>query len=301
MVAPTLIIDRCNDVVRMEEKLAYYTNLRNLSDAEVIEKIGFPRKELGIDGIVRELTESIGKIKEQCRVQGGMVTQRLITTREQIPVEVLEPVNPVVVESGQEIDVYYRAKIERITSVVNVDEQIQGLKTLRVEIDVLIERLIKSRKEIEVRELGNVVTEIKLSKGEIRADNIVIKTTGKKMLMNVWEKSISIEPTQNDVLIKDGDLEVKVKEISIKDNVLRVGTAEVRTAASYVIEKLRLSPKSIELKEEGGKAVYKIKVDEPRKLFGFIPVTIQKIITTDADNADVLKEQRPWYAFFTTK
>jgi len=80
-----------------------------------------------------------------------------------------------------------------------------------------------------------------------------------------------------------------------------VGAAEVRMAASAVVEKLQISPKAVELKEENAKAVYKMKVDEPRKLFGFIPLTIQKTMTTDADNGDVLKEQRPWYAFFTTK
>ena len=82
---------------------------------------------------------------------------------------------------------------------------------------------------------------------------------------------------------------------------MRVGAAEVRLAASYVIEKLKVSPESIELKTEEEKAVYEMKVDEPRKLFGFIPITIQKTITTDADEGKILKEQRPWYVFFTTK
>lgn len=296
-----VIIDRCDDVIHMQKKLDYYKSLRDLSDAAVIEQTGFPREELGVESIVAELTENVEKAKEQCRVQGEIIILEPITTTEQIPVVVAEPVNPVVVESGEEIDEYYRAKIEKLTSVEAIDEQIQYLKTLRGEIDILIERLIKSRKEIEAKELSNVVTEIKISKGEIKADDVVVKTTTKKMLMKVGDKPISIEPTEQDVLIKDSGLEVKVEEISIKENVLRVGAAEVRLAASYVVEKLKVSPKSVELKEENEKAVYKMKVDEPRKLFGFIPLTIQKTITTDADNADILKEQRPWYAFLTTK
>ena len=292
-------IDRCGDLTRQEEKLAYYEGLRNLSDAEIIEKTGFPREELGIEEIVAEISENLKKVKEQCSLQMGTFETKPMTPieREQIT----EPINPVVPESGEEIDDYYKAKIFKITSVEDIDEQIESLTTLSGEIDKLIERLIKSRKEIEVNELGNVVTEIKLTRGEIKADNITIKTTAKKMLMDVGGRSISIEPTENDVLIRDGGLEVKATELSIKKNVLRVGAAEVKMAASLVAEKLQISPKSVELREEKEKAVYKMKVDEPRKLFGFIPMTIQKTMTADADNGDLLKEQRPWYAFLTTK
>ena len=68
-----------------------------------------------------------------------------------------------------------------------------------------------------------------------------------------------------------------------------------------VAEKFEVSPKSVELKEEDDKAVYKMKAYEPRKLFGLIPPTIQKTVTIDADNGDLIGEQRPWYAIFTTK
>jgi len=293
------IINRCQDVTRQEGKLAYYKSLRSLSDAEVIQETGFPKEELGIEQIIAEISEKLEKVKEQCSLQIGTFEAKPITSVEKI--RIAEPVNPVVAESGQEIDIYYKARIERITTVVDVDEQIQGLKTLREEIDELIEKLIKSRKEIEADELGNLIIEIKVSKGEIKADDVVVKTTAKKMLMKIGDKSISIEPTENDVLIRDSGLEVKATELFIRENVLRVGNAEVGLAASYVVGKLAISPKSVELKEENEKAVYKIEVEEPRKLFGFIPLTIQKTITIDAGNGDPLEERRPWYAFLTTK
>ena len=131
--------------------------------------------------------------------------------------------------------------------------------------------------------------------------DIVIKTTEKKILMKVGNKPISIEPTEEEVLIKDSGLEVKAKEVSIKDNVLRVGTANVGLTASYVAEKLKVLPKSVILKEENEKAVYRMEVEELRKLLWFIPLTIKKTLTIDAGNGNLLKERRPWYAFLTTK
>lgn len=297
MPAELVAINRCQEVIRWEEKIAYYEKLKNLSDDELEKETGFSREE--IEEILIELSAGLDKVNEQCSIQMETTVTGPIISIEKIGIS--EPVKPVVVESGQEIDVYYRAKLENITAIADIDEQMGKLKTLRDETDGLIGKLIKSRKEIEVGEFGNIVTEIKLSRGEIKADNVVVKTTVKKVLFEVGQKSISIEPTEKDVLIKDGGLEVRAAEVSIKGNKLRVGDSEVNISASAVAEKLEISPKSVELKEEAEKAVYKMIVLEPRKLFGFIPLTIQKTVTVDADNGDLLREQRPWYAFFTTK
>ena len=42
---------------------------------------------------------------------------------------------------------------------------------------------------------------------------------------------------------------------------------------------------------------------ERRKLFGFIPLNVSKVFTVDATSAevDVIEEDSPWWAFFTTK
>lgn len=214
---------------------------------------------------------------------------------------ITESVRPVVVESGQEISAYYKTRLEKVASTKGTEKQIEELKILRDEIDGFISNLIKSRKELEIGELNNLVTEVKVSRGEIKADNIVVKTTEKKMLVNVGDRPVSIEPTANQVLIRDQGLEVKTDEVTIKENVLSVGGAEVKMSASEVMEKLGLMAKTIELKEENAKAVYSMKIEERRKLFGFIPFNIQKTVAADAENGQVLTEHLPWYGFLTTK
>jgi len=146
-----------------------------------------------------------------------------------------------------------------------------------------------------------LVKEVKVSQGEIKADNITVKTTEKKMLVNLGDRSVSIEPTASQVLIRDKGLEVETDEVTIRENVLSVGGAEVRMSASQVAENLGLAPKAIELKEENAKAVYSMKIGEQRKLFGFIPFNISKTVTADAENGNLLEEHFPWYDFLTTK
>lgn len=274
-------INRCQEVSQWENKIAYYQKLAALSDTELKEQTGFSRAE--VEKILADLPNGLTKIKAQC--------QTAIT----------EPIKPVAVESGQEISDYYKAKIEKITSRDAPETQIQNLQSLKSEIDELIAKLLKGRKEVEVSEFNNVVSEIKVSRGEIKADDVAVKTTDKKILINIGGSSVSVAPTNRQVLIQDKNLEVAVSEVSIKDNALRVGNSEVKLAASKVAETLGVEPQSAELKEENSRAVYKLKVAEPRKLFGFIPIRITKTLTADAESSDLLDEKRPWYSFLTTR
>ena len=72
---------------------------------------------------------------------------------------------------------------------------------------------------------------------------------------------------------------------------------------SAAIEEIRVEPKEIELKEENARAVYKIRTTESRKLLGFIPVKVERILTVDAASteAKIIEEAKPWWAFLTTK
>lgn len=293
--SPVATVNRCAEVSQWENKIVYYKKLSALSDEELKKENGFSKTE--IEKILAELAAGIEKVKAQCKNQKTMEAKPTESLRQ----NVVEPVKPVAVESGQEIDTYYKAKIEEITASENTEKQIVKLKTLRNEIDELVTNLIKSRKEMEASEFKDLAEEVRVSKGEIKADNVSVETTGKKILVDVGGKSISVEPTATQVLIKDKNLEVTATEVSIKGEVLKVGNIEVKLAASAVAEKLNIAPKSVELKEQGEKAIYEMKVPERRRLFGFIPLTISNTITANAENGDVMGERRPWYSFLTTK
>ncbi len=290
-------MDRCNEVVQWETKIVYYKKLGNLSNDE-LKKNGFSREE--IEKILQELSLGIEKVRTQCTSQEKtpVITRATTITGS---ASITETVRPVVIESGQEIGTYYKARLEKAVSAKGEDKQIHELKTLRDEIDGLISNLIKSRKELEVSELNTLVKEVKISRGEIKADDISVKTTEKKMLISIGDRPVSIEPTVSQVLIRDKGLEVNTNEVTISENVLSVGGVEVKMSASEVTEKLGLVPTAIELKEENSKAVYNMTIDEQRKLFWFIPFNLQKTVAADAENGNVLTERLPWYSFLTTK
>ncbi|MDO8504181.1 MAG: hypothetical protein Q7S60_05910, partial [bacterium] len=269
----------------------------SLSDDD-LGKSGFSREE--IEKILQELSSGIEMVRAQCSGQEKTTTMPRITAITG-SASITETVRPVVAESGQEISAYYKAKIEKAVSARGEEKQIEELKILRDDIDGLFSNLIKSRKELEVSELDYLVKEVKVSRGEIKADDISVKTTEKKILVNVGDRPVSIEPTANQVIIRDKGLEVNTAEVMIKKNVLSVGGVDVKMSASEVAEKLDIAPKVVELKEENAKAVYGMKIEERRKLFGFIPFNRQRTITADAENGNTLSEGLPWYNFMTTK
>jgi hypothetical protein len=145
-----------------------------------------------------------------------------------------------------------------------------------------------------------LANEIKVSANKIAADDVVVQATGKKILLDLENTPISVEPAAKKVVIKE-KLDINADEVSIENNILKVGNSEVKLLASDVADKLGVSPVAVELKEENSKAVYAMETKEKRKLFGFIPVNVSKTVTADAVSGDFLTEHLPWYTFFMTK
>lgn len=288
-------INRCNEVKQWQNKITYYQNLNGLNDTDLKNKTGLSKDE--IKNTLVNLEEGIQKVKEQCGLQTATGSASSASSRAIIA----EPVKPVAIQSAQEINTYYKAKIENISATQNAPQQVKELQSLKDEKNQLVGDLIKNRNEIEATEINQVATSINVSKNEVKIDNVTVKATGKKILLNVGDRPISVEPTGNQILIKDKNLEVTTDNISISDNSLKIGNAEVKITASQAAEKLNIAPTATQLTMENSQPVYKMEVSESRKLFGFIKINIGKTETVSADNGNLVKEKRPWYYFLTTK
>ncbi|MDY6966516.1 MAG: hypothetical protein SVM80_11225 [Halobacteriota archaeon] len=269
---------------------------------EVYAQSPYKLNDMTLSFLGEDWNNSLTISNENCIESAGSVAiSEAITPTEQNPVSVEKPV---AVTSGSEITDYYKLKISSImVKEISTDQQLKELKELRYEIDFLIEELIIGKDEINTEEVNELVTEIIVKPKEIKADDVVVNTINKTIAIKVNNKDLKIMPTETHVVIRDENLEIKAPELSIKYGVLAVGNSEVKLTASDFMEKIKLEPKELELKEENAKAVYKIKVEEDRKLLGFIPVEIEKELTADATNPEtgIIEEETPWWAFLTTE
>jgi hypothetical protein len=298
-------VDPCAEARALEEKKRYYEALYALSDEELKDK-GYSRGREELRITIENLERSIARLRAECETgvsssAGG--SGGTISPTETRPVEVVIT-RPIAVESGGEITDYYRLRIAEIAiEEIDIEKQIASLKELRSEIDKLIEELIKSRNEISTEEVSGLVERIEVRPGEVKMDKVVVKTVDKSVVVRIDNKELAIKPTEARVIIHDEDLKIKAPELSIENEVLRVGTSEVKLSPGAAIEEIKLQPIEMELKEQNATAVYKIKTDENRKLLGFIPMKVKKILTVDATDtkAEIIEEESPWWAFLTTK
>jgi hypothetical protein len=298
-------IDPCAEAKAMEEKKKHYEELYALSDEE-LEAKGYHRGREELRITIENLEKSIKQFRAECEAgvpSSGGGGSGVIPPTETVPIEGFVP-KPIAVESAVEITDYYRFRIAEIaTEEADTERQIASLKALRDEIDKLIEELIKSKDEIRAEEVSGLVEIIEVRPGEVQMDKVVVKTFDKSVVARVNNKDLEIKPMEAYVVIHDENLVIKAPELSIEDEVLRTANAEIKLMPSTIVERIKIEPKEIELKEENAKAVYKIKTDERRKLFGFIPITVENTLTVDAENTeiDIIEEDKPWWAFFTTK
>ncbi len=302
----TAYTGKCAQLEDLIVKKKHYEYLYNLSEEE-LKRTGYNKGREQIKKILEKLEERIRKCEEITARSGGRKGQGVNVSQERYPV--VKPSNvsitkPIVAESGREITDYYTSKITTIMKKeTNVEQQVKELKELRNEVDKLIEELIKSKDEINTEEVDELVSKVKIKPGKIKADNAIVNSTNKTIITKVNKKNLTIKPTKLHVTIQEGKYEIKAPEIKVQNKTLVVGNSTVKLTASDIVEKTKLEPKDIELKEENAKAVYKIKADENRKLFGFIPVKVEKDMTVDAGDREVkvLKEKRPWWSFLTSK
>jgi hypothetical protein len=298
-------IDWCAELKGLEEKKAHYEALYALSDEELKDR-GYHRGKEEIRNTIRNLEEAIERARLACEGGdvpssgggGGTTTSPVEVTTETVAIK------PIAVGSGSEITDYYRVRIAEIaTEEVEIEDKIAELKELRNEIDKLIEELIKSKAEISAEEVSGLVTKIEVRPGEVHMDEVVVKTVDKSVVVRIDNEDVAIRPTEAHVALQDGNLTVKTPELRIENKALRVGDSEVKLRPSTIVERIKIEPKEIELKEENAKAVYKIRTDERRKLLGFIPIEVEKTLTLDAANteAKITEEEMPWWTFLTTK
>jgi len=260
-------VDPCAEAKALEEKKQYYEALYALSDEELKDK-GYSRGREELRITIENLEKSIERLRAECETGvPGSAGGGTISPTETVPVEVVTP-RPIAVESGGEITDYYRLRIAEIAiEEVEIEKHIASLKELRNEIDKLIEELIKSKSEISIEEVSGLVERIEVRPGEVKMDKVVVKTVDKSIVARLDNKELAIKPTEAQVIIHDENLEIKAPELSIENEVLRVGTSEVKLSPGAAIEEIKLQPIEIiemELKEENATACLLYTSPSPR-------------------------------------
>jgi len=116
---------------------------------------------------------------------------------------------------------------------------------------------------------------------------------------------------QNQNVTANTDMELTQEQNQIRAQLSNGNYANIMVmpdvASDIAMERLRLRVCSeennctIELKETGQgnetKAMYEVKAEKKARLFGLIQMKMQVKAQVNAENGEVMKEERPWWAF----
>lgn len=195
--------------------------------------------------------------------------------------------------------------------------QVQNMEeNNQIEMQNTENNIFNETQEQEINESERIQEELKnQTKTQEQENNETqIKNTEKEI---VKEQAKIIKNKENKTQIQNENITANTEMNIIQDeNKVNVQlsngrNAEIKimpnTASETAIERLSLKVCSednnctIELKEVGtgneSKAAYEVKAEKKAKLFGFLETKMQVKAQVNAENGEVMSEERPWWAF----
>lgn len=282
-------ISSCIEIEKIKEQLKYCEEkLANLIKENTVEEKTLSDLKLQCEkhkALADSMHSKVDKLCNETKENLGQLVSDAVKNKE---------------GGARDIVAYYKEKMSQaISSSDDPQTQIQSLKALRDEIDHMIVQLLKNQKKMNASDISSLVTEIKVSKKKIVADNINIDSTDNIFSVNVNGNIADIAPTATGATITSDGVTATADEISYENGSVMMGDSFVKVLPKEVLEKLNLTVevKKIELKEKKGIAVYDVTVPEKRKLLGFIPVTANVKVQVDSNSGETVDVNKPWWNF----
>jgi len=257
----------------------------------------------GIKNRIRTMEQKIEKERESCVISGR--GESIEGVSEEIPVSITPVSSETVVapeeaENASEIVDYYKSKT---TSILyeedDIEIRIAGLKELRDEINQLIVDLIQERNRIRVQEMQGVVSQVKVRTSEIEVDGVLVPVQEtKRLTAAVNGNEIEVETSSEEVKIVDSGVEATTEEVVFEDEKIKVNGKEIKVLPAQVQNKVNGDIQEMKLTSE---AVYEVTSVKESKMLWVVPAQVQIQSQVNAENGELLSEEKPWWNFLVTE
>lgn len=208
--------------------------------------------------------------------------------------------NAAAATTAREVSAYYKQKLQTIVQSSSTDEQIASLKELRNEIDSMISGLLAKQNRISLNEsgLGDLVQSVKITPTAVQAGGVEVASTGKIVDAKVSStKEVEVEAKEGKVVLRDNGVEASATDVTVTQEGVKVGSADISISPSEAANRVNAALKKITIATTpDNRAVYKVEAQTKAKLIGVLPVTINRTVSIDSENGNVLSDQKPWWA-----
>lgn len=157
---------------------------------------------------------------------------------------------------------------------------------------------ISNSSKLEYSDIKNATSRIKITAQAIGADDKVVEAQGKEISANVNGNKIKVRQAKQTVQIVDeGGTFADAPEATLEEGVLSVEGQKVKIMPSQAKAKIKGEVKGMQIRREKGGPAYQAQVRAKAKIFGIFDTEYDKEVSVDAQSGQILRENRPWWAF----
>ncbi|GIU69424.1 MAG: hypothetical protein KatS3mg002_0660 [Candidatus Woesearchaeota archaeon] len=202
-----------------------------------------------------------------------------------------------------QISQYYAGRLSELVSS-DPSLNIERLKELRSEIDETIKDLIAQRRQVRLKEISELVDNVRVTPNSVGVGNSFIESKGVSIETEVDGSVVSVSSQGDHVLINQDGLSVSTNEVVVSEQGLSVGESEIITPGRLLqvktLQRNKDRIRELSLVNIENRMVYNARVDAKKKVLGIIPATARQEVVVDASTGEIIKEDKPWWSAIST-
>lgn len=149
---------------------------------------------------------------------------------------------------------------------------------------------------IDVNNLGSSSV-VEVRPNTIIVGDVRVQSAGKKLMVRTQGSDVEISSNGNEVIIKDGDIQVTASNLTVEKDKVKVNNIEIKTPGKALDAQTKAHAKKVEIKVENNKPVYFVSTEDNKRFLGIVSVKVNGDVTVDGSTGVVIRRSNPWWSF----
>ncbi len=196
----------------------------------------------------------------------------------------------------------YTERIRNLSTIEDVNQRNTEREQIKTETMTQIKAIVQERKQANASDLAAISGQVKIMEGKILLNGSEINSTGVSVMVRMRNRTMNVSSIAGALSINALGLQIRIPSMEVSENgTVTVNGSVLGLSPEEVQERIRIKVNSMQLVRESGTLMYQASGDEERKLLGLFKIKLENKVKLNAENGQVLSEERPWWAFLTTE
>lgn len=237
------------------------------------------------------LEEKINEIKSKLAESKGQCVKTVVSARN--------------AEIKDVIDVY-KSQIQSLNEINDSQTRNMLREEIRNETKAAISEILQEKRYLNISDLIGIVNRVSISNNKVDIDGEEVNESGIGIELRIRNRTMNLTNTRDQIEMTDGPLKIRLsKNISnvevTPEQALRIMNKSIAITPTELQEKAKIRIRNMEMVMENNTLVYSGTGEEDRKLLGLFSIKVETKLKANAENGQIISQERPWWAFLTTE